>query len=80
MSYQNVTLSIPKTILQKAKLIAVQRETSLSKLLTQALTDIVENEDRYADARRRQLALLDRSPALNTQGIATWTREELHER
>ena len=39
-STQNVTLSIPKDILRKAKILAVQKNTSLSGLLTQTLTEL----------------------------------------
>jgi predicted transcriptional regulator len=46
MNTQNVTLSLPKEVLRKAKMIAIQRRTSLSRLLTRALEDMV--------ARRRQ--------------------------
>jgi hypothetical protein len=37
---QNVTLSIPKNILHKAKIWAVQRNTLLSDLLNQTLTEL----------------------------------------
>lgn len=77
---QNVTLSIPKTILRRAKVIAVEQETSLSSLMTQMLTELVETQDRYAQARTRHLAWLEHAANLGTEGRATWTREELHER
>lgn len=77
---QNVTLSIPKTILRRAKVIAVEQETSLSSLMTQMLTELVETQDRYAQARVRHLAWLEHAANLGTEGRATWTREELHER
>ncbi len=38
---QNVTLAIPKDVLRKAKILAVQKNTSLSGLLTQTLIDLV---------------------------------------
>lgn len=77
---QNVTLSLPKQTLRKAKLVAVERETSLSRLLTGLIEDLVDAEDRYREARLRHLALLDRPRDLGTQGRPTATREELHER
>lgn len=80
METQNVTLSIPKQVLRKAKLIAVQRNTSLSGLLTEALVQIVEQEEGYARARQRHLAWLERAADLGTQGEIPWRREELHER
>lgn len=77
---QNVTLSVPKAILRKAKIIAIEQETSLSSLMTYLLTDLVEKQDRYAQARERQLAWLEEAADLGSQGVSSWTREELHER
>ncbi|SHF72137.1 hypothetical protein SAMN02745218_02952 [Desulfofundulus australicus DSM 11792] len=37
MEYQNVTLSLPKEVLRRAKHIAIERGTSLSGLLTHLL-------------------------------------------
>jgi hypothetical protein len=80
METQNITLSLPKEILLRAKLLAVQRQTSVSGLLTQALTQIVEQEEQYAYARRRHLQLLDRAHDLGTGGALKTIRDELHER
>jgi hypothetical protein len=80
METQNVTLAIPKPILRKAKLIAVERQISLSGLLTQLIADLVERSDQYAEARQRHLAWLEHGADLGTHGVITWTREELHER
>ena len=77
---QNVTLAIPKDILRKAKIIAVQRNTSLSGLLTQTLTDLVANQEAYEQARQRNLVLLKRGFDLGTLGQTSWKREDLHER
>lgn len=79
-STQNVTLSIPKDILRKAKILAVRRKTSLSGLLTQTLTEIVSHQDDYDHARQRNLAVLKRGLDLGTQGKISWKRDELHDR
>ena len=76
---QNVTLAIPKDILRKAKIIAVQKNTSLSGLLTQTLADLVAHQEGYEQARQRNLALMISSLDLGTQGNITWKREQLHE-
>jgi len=80
MEMQNVTLSVPKEVLYKAKRMALEKRTSLSGLLTQVLTDMVADDEAYNEARHRQLALLEQGVNLGTQGVARWTREELHER
>ncbi len=80
MDTQNVTLSLPKQMLRKAKLIAVERNTSLSALLTQWIIEMVEQDDAYERARRRHQALLEEGFDMGTGGNVTWTRDELHER
>lgn len=77
---QNITLSLPKEILHKVKLIAVQRQTSVSRLLASVLEDLVFREEGYARARERHLDLLRRGVDLGTNGRVGWQREELHER
>jgi hypothetical protein len=79
-STQNVTLAIPKDVLRKAKILAIQKNTSLSGLLTQALTDLVAHQEAYEQARQRNLTLLDSGLDLGTHGNITWKRDELHER
>lgn len=80
MKTQNVTLSLPKDILLKVKLLAVHRQTSVSSLLAQTLERLVEQEDAYAQARRRHLDWLRRGTDLGTGGRVLTTRDELHER
>ncbi len=80
MDKQNVTLSIPKDVLRKAKMQAIEQNTSLSNLLTQALIDIVEQADQYELAKERHLAWLEHGADLGTEGHISWSREELHER
>jgi hypothetical protein len=77
---QNVTLAIPKDILRKAKILAVQKNTSLSGLLTQTLAELVAREEGYEQARQRNLEMLKSGFDLGTQGKMSWKREGLHER
>ena len=77
---QNVTLSLPRELLRKAKRLAVDRETSLSGLLIDALARITDQDRRYDAARKRALASMRAAGSLGTRGRATWTRDELHER
>jgi hypothetical protein len=80
METQNVTLSVPEMLLHKAKLLAGERQISLSDLLTQALAEIVDRLEQYKKARQWHLAWLKRGADLGTQGKISWTREELHDR
>lgn len=79
MEYQNVTLSLPKELLRRAKHIAVERRTSLSGLLAQLLEDLTRREDQYLKAKERHLTMLGEFD-LGTEGSVTWRRRDLHER
>lgn len=77
---RNITLSLPRETLKRIRLIAVERETSVSGLLAERLEELVREADRYAAARRRHLALLEEDLDLGTGGAIRWSRESLHER
>ncbi len=80
MKTQNVTLSLPKEMLRQAKLIAVQRQVSLSRLLTRLIENLVQSEQRYDRSRRRHMAILEGGYDLGTCGRVRASRDELHER
>ena len=80
MDKKNLTLSISKEILKMANILAIEQETSLSGLMTRALTEIVDRHEQYTSARTAQLALLEEGFDLGTGGQITWDRETLHER
>ncbi|HWR67011.1 MAG TPA: DUF6364 family protein, partial [Bellilinea sp.] len=77
---QNVTLSIPKEILRKAKILAVRKNTSLSGLLSQTLAAMVSEDEKFDQARQRMIKLMRKGLNLGTQGSISWTREDLHDR
>lgn len=77
---QNVTLAVPKDTLRKAKILAIQKNTSLSALLTQTLEELVSSQENYQQARLRNIKLLHKGYDLGTQGKAVWKREDLHDR
>ena len=77
---QNITLSLPRELLKRAKRVAADRDTSVSALMTEALGRLADEERRYSAARKRALAALRSPQALGTGGRRTWSREELHER
>ena len=80
MNNQNITLSVPKDILQKARILAVKRGTSLSGMLSRYLEEVVLAEEAFVSARRRHLAALEEGPNLGTHGDISWARGDLHER
>ncbi len=80
MEHQNITLSLSKDLLKQAKHLAVEKGTSLSKLLGDYLEQLVLKENRYQQAADRIRKRLNDGIDLGTGGKRTWKREDLHER
>ncbi len=80
MDKQNITLSLPRSLLRKAEKIAMEQNCSLSELMAELLTELVEREDQYASAERKHLAHLAQDMDLGTNGSISWTRADLHKR
>ncbi|MGB5299305.1 MAG: DUF6364 family protein [Thiogranum sp.] len=74
---QNITLSLEKDIIHKARVIAAKRATSVSQMLSDELRRIVDANVQYEQACQQALADLDKG--LRLGGTAA-TREALHER
>jgi predicted transcriptional regulator len=75
---QNITLTVDKEIIRKSKVLAAKKDTSVSKLLADSLTRVVENEESYEAAKRNGLHRLRKGFRLGGAGI--WKREELYDR
>lgn len=78
--HKNVTLSLPEPLLRRFKVYAAQHDRSMSSLMADAIAKLVEQDADYERAKRSFLKRMANPPDLGTRGIATWTREELHER
>ena len=77
---QNLTLGLPRDLLKRVKRVAVDRGSSVSALVAEALTRVAADHRRYSFARRQSLAALRSAGSLGTKGQRIWTRDELHER
>jgi hypothetical protein len=75
---QNITLSLEKEVIKKGKVIAAQRDTSVSQMITDMLKEVVEKEDQYEAAKRSALQVLKKGFHLG--GRIDWKREDLYER
>ena len=75
---QNITLSIEKDLLQKARVLAAERQTSVSRMLGMELERIVSEANRYEKAKRSAIQNLKKD--YHFGGSITVTRDELHER
>lgn len=80
MERQNITLSLPKVLLKKAKTLAVMKDSSLSNLLKETLEEKIKRETGYQRAKDRQISLMKKGFNFGTKGKISVTREELHER
>jgi len=74
----NVTVSLSRQTLQKARVLAARRATSISKLLAAQIEALVGDDEAYRRAERRALALLKKGFSLG--GVIHGTRDEWHER
>jgi len=77
-SRQNLTLSLPRETIHKAKVLAARRATSVSGLLAEQIEFLVGEDEAYERAKRQALQLLDQGFHLG--GTIRATRDELHER
>ena len=75
---QNITLSLDKELIGKAKVMAAHRQTSISGMLSNELRKVVEKTERYQWARRKAMNNLEMGFHLGGRILAS--REDLHER
>jgi len=80
MERQNITLSLPKSLLKKAKAIAARKEKSLSELLRESLEEQVRESTGYKKAMERQLKLMKKGFDFGIKERIAVSREEIHER
>ena len=75
---RNLTLTLDEGLLRAARKVALDRETSVNRLVREYLVQLVEETD------KRKAALADLEEIFRTSrfeaGPITWTRDELHER
>jgi hypothetical protein len=75
---QNVTISLDRQTVRKAKILAARRETSISGLVAAQIESMVGEDEAYEAARRQALELLERGFHLG--GHHRIDRMDLHER
>jgi hypothetical protein len=75
---QNITLRLSAHTLQKARILAAKRGTSISGLVAQQIEDLVQTDESYEIAKVRALASL--RSGFGFDGLEHMTREEMHDR
>ena len=75
---QNLTVSLSAETVQKAKVLAAKRSTSISGLLAAQIEALVNADQAYESAHRAALDLMERGFHLG--GVHAIPRDQLHER
>ncbi|MHB8742015.1 MAG: DUF6364 family protein [Sulfuricaulis sp.] len=75
---KNITLRLDRDLLRKVKIIAASRETSVSRLLSDKLEEIIYQGEQYERARRAAFADLDEGFHFGGKRISS--RDVLYER
>jgi len=75
---QNLTISLDREVIRKAKIVAARRSTSISGLVARQIEILIGEEEAYERAERQAMTLLDQGFHLG--GAKPASRDELHER
>jgi hypothetical protein len=79
MTTKNITLSMPEELVRRAKVLAAQRDTSVSGLVARLLEQLVGDVRDYDDVAAQERRVMQEGIGLRV-GEITWSRDEVHER
>ena len=79
MDARNITFNLPSDLIRKAKVYAVEHDTTINTLVRELLQDALERENRLQAAVGRLLVLADRGPYFKTDP-GSIPRERMYER
>jgi hypothetical protein len=74
----NLTLRVEDDVLKAVRRYAVEKETSVNRLVREFLAGIAERESRAQEVQRRMRELSEHSSA--RIGEKSWSRDDLHVR
>ena len=74
----NITVSIDAKLAHEAKVLAARRGTSLSRLVSEKLEELVRYDIAYEAAMKMAITDMDNAPALGFNNPVS--RDEFHER
>lgn len=74
---QNITVRLDKAVLQKARVLAARRGTSISALVSSSIEKLAQAEDAYGAAMEQALSDLDRGLPLG--GPPYLSRDAAHD-
>jgi capsular polysaccharide biosynthesis protein len=73
---RNLTVQLDEDLIRRAKVIAAERGTSVSGLVTAQIIKLIEMRDRYTMARESALEMMS---AATDRGGRRWTRDGLYD-
>jgi antitoxin component of RelBE/YafQ-DinJ toxin-antitoxin module len=83
---RNLTIQLDEDVIREAKTIAEHRGMSVSGLVAQQIRHLAVEHDRYEQAKRGALALLDaiertaeEAQSVDTPSQRSWRREDIYE-
>jgi len=76
---KNITLAVDDDVLDRARLVAAQKRTTINAMVREFLSEVGKREDKVAEARRQLLHLMDTSEGRMAPGWK-FDRDEAHER
>ncbi|AEF34449.1 MULTISPECIES: DUF6364 family protein [Mycobacteriaceae] len=79
MASKNITLTMPAELVRRAKVLAAQRDMSVSSLVARLLEQLVGEVADYDDVADLERRMMSGVAGLQV-GPITWSRDDLHER
>ena len=79
MSSKNITLTMPAELVRRAKVLAAQRDMSVSSLVARLLEQLVGEVRDYDDVADLERRMMSGDAGLQI-GPITWSRDDLHQR
>lgn len=75
---RNLTLRVEEGTLQRAREIALSRDTSVNALVREFLEELAKGQERREEARKELLRLFQETPGGSLTG--EWKRDDLYDR
>ena len=79
MTTKNITLSMPEELVRRAKVLAAQRDMSVSSLVARLLEQLVGDVRDYDEVWELERRKMSDDIGLRV-GPITWSRDQLHDR
>lgn len=79
MTTKNITLSMPEELVRRAKVLAAQRDMSVSSLVARLLEQLVGDVRDYDEVWELERRMMSDGIGLRV-GPITWSRDQLHDR